>query len=137
MIKDNTVGTTDIKISEVINKIESFISNMGINISVRKVTGKFMGGTWVFKTVPYYSTEKQDWFDSSRYSGDRDFVVENEFEFIDNDIVIEQQELARPKDFNKCREWVKLNIPEANKQRLLNTLDKMEQDRLLCFTWSW
>ena len=96
---------------------------MGINISVRKVTGK--------------TTERQDWFDYLRYSGDRDFVVENEFDFIDTDVVVEEQELARPKDFNKCREWVKEKVYEGNQQRFLNALDKMEADETLCFTWSW
>ncbi len=110
---------------------------MGINISVRKVTGKTMEETWGGKTVPYYTTERQDWVDYLRYSGDRDFVVENEFEFIDNDNEVEEQELARPKYFNKCREWVKEKVYEGNQQRLLNALDKMEKDETLCFTWSW
>ena len=110
---------------------------MGINISVRKVTGKTMEETWGGKTVSYYTTERQDWFDYLRYSGDRDFVVENEFEFIDNDNEVEEQELARPKDFNKCREWIKEKVYEGNQQRLLNALDKMENDETLCFTWSW
>jgi hypothetical protein len=28
-------------------------------------------------------------------------------------------------------------VYEGNQQRLLNALDKMEQDDTLCFTWSW
>lgn len=110
---------------------------MGINISVRKVTGKTMEETWGGKTVHYYTTERQDWFDHLRYTGDRDFVVDNEFVFLDNDNEVEEQELARPKDFNKCREWVKEKVVECNQYRLLNALDKMEADETLCFTWSW
>ena len=78
-----------------------------------------------------------DLFPSHDIGGDRDFVVENEFEFIDNDNEVEEQELARPKDFNKCREWIKEKVYEGNQQRLLNALDKMENDETLCFTWSW
>lgn len=111
---------------------------MGIHISVRKVTGKTMEETWGGKTVPYYTTEKQDWFDYIRHSGDADFVVENEFVFIDSDAPIEEQELARPKDFNKCREWVNnMPHPEGNKQRLLKAFDELEKDDSLVFTWSW
>jgi hypothetical protein len=110
---------------------------MGINISVRKVTGKTMHKTWGGKTVPFYTTESQKWFDHLRYTGDADFVVENEFEFIDNDNEVEEQKLARPKDFNKCRQWVKENLCESNQQRLLNAIDIMEQDETLCFCWSW
>lgn len=110
---------------------------MGINISVRKVTGKTMEETWGGKTIPYYTTEEQDWFDYLRYSGDADFVTENDFEFIDSDTVVEERRLARPKDFNKCREWVKANVYEGNQQRLIDALDKIEADKTLCFTWSW
>jgi hypothetical protein len=106
---------------------------MGINISVSKVTG-IIEDTWRGKPATFHTTERLDWFDTYRHSGDRDFVIENEFEFID-----EQTEngLARPKDFNKCREWVKSKIYEGNQQRLLDALDKIEADETLCFTWSW
>lgn len=72
-----------------------------------------------------------------RHSGDTEFVVENEFVFIDSDNQVEEQELARPKDFNKSRKWIKENIVECNQQRLLDALDKIEVDETLCFTWSW
>lgn len=107
---------------------------MGINISVEKVIDKKMEETWSGKTIPYYLTERQDWFDYLRYSGDREFFAENEFEYIHEDI--EEQQLVRPKNFNKCREWVKEKVIEGNQQRLLNALNKMEQDNTLCFSWS-
>lgn len=110
---------------------------MGIHISVRKVTGKTMEETWSGKTVPYYTTEKQDWFDFIRHTGDSDFVLENDFVFVDSDAEVEEQELARPADFNKCREWVKTNVFEGNQPRLLEALDRLEQDESLVFTWSW
>jgi len=41
-----------------------------------------MEETWGGKTIPYYTTEKQDWFDSIRHTGDKDFVLENDFVFV-------------------------------------------------------
>ena len=110
---------------------------MGINLSVRKVTGKTMCETWGGKTVSFYNTETQEWFSCLRHAGDRDFILNNDFEFIDNDNECEDQELARPKDFNECRYWIMKNVCEANQQRLLGALDKIEQDKSLCFKWSW
>ncbi len=73
---------------------------MGINISLRKVINKSTE-----ETLSYYETEKLLWFDSLRYGGDKEFINENEFFFIDND-----RELRRPVDFTKCRKWVNNNI---------------------------
>lgn len=111
---------------------------MGVNISVRKITGKTMEKTWNEIEVPYYTTEKQDWWDSARYSGDRNFILDNDFIAIDTDNSIEEQELFRPANFENTINWVKEKIePEGNKERLLVALFKMKEDESLCFSWSW
>lgn len=111
---------------------------MGIHISVRKVIEKKTEPTWGGKTEVYYISEEQSWFDYIRHSGDADFATENEFVNIDSDAPIREQELVRPKDFNKCREWVKnMQYPEGNKQRLLKALDEMEKDESLAFAFVW
>jgi len=111
---------------------------MGINLFVKKVIGKTTEELWNGKTVPFYETEALETFDSIRHSGDREFVVENEFVFMDDQNPVEEQELARPKDFAKCREWVKnTRYPEGNKNRLLGALDMLENDESLVFKWSW
>lgn len=109
---------------------------MGVNISVRRVTGRTIEETWGVHTV-YYETEVQDWFDSLRYGGDRHFILDNDFYYLDNDIPVGEQRLARPVDFNKTRKWVKAFVLKGNAKRLLEALDKMENDENLCFTWSW
>lgn len=109
---------------------------MGIHISVKKVINRSMEELWSGKLVPYYETQRQDWFDYLRYSGDREFVLENEFTYVDEDAE-EDMELARPSDFNKTREWVKNNVYKGNQQRLLEALDKLEKDETLAFSWSW
>jgi len=110
---------------------------MGIHIAVRKIIGKTLEETWGGRIIPCYQTETQDWFDSLRYGGDRDFVLENDFIFIDSDLAVEEQELARPKDFDKCREWINnMPFPEGNKQRLFSALTEFEKDANLVFTWS-
>lgn len=110
---------------------------MGVHISVRKITGKTMEETWGGKVVPYYTTETQQWFDSLRYSGDRDFILNNDFVFTDSDRVVEEQELARPANFKEARNWVRKNVVIGNQPRLLDALYKMEADENLVFTWSW
>jgi hypothetical protein len=60
---------------------------------------------------------------------DRDFLVENEF----NIDVVAGYKVARPKDFNKCREWAK----ERGIEELNNNLDKMEVNKKLYFAWFW
>lgn len=105
---------------------------MGVNISVRRVTSR----NTKFGDFVYYETEEQNWFDTLRYTGDRSFILDNEFYFIDSDLSQEEQILARPVDFDKAREYVYTFILEGNQQRLLEALDKMENDENLCFTWS-
>lgn len=109
---------------------------MGVNISVIKIVSKTMEEGWHKNLVPYYHTQNQYWFDHLRYGGDKDFIIENEFQSYD-DSDDEGMEYVRPKDFNKCRKWVHENIVEGNKPRLLNALNELEKDSTLAFSWSW
>ena len=111
---------------------------MGVNILVKKIISKQLQETWGGKVFTHYMTENQDWFDSLRYRGDFQFVFENEWEFVDVENPIEEQELVRPKNFAKCRDWVNNSILlEGNKNRLINVLDVMEKDESLAFKMSW
>ena len=109
---------------------------MGLNISVKKIVNKTTEEDWNGELVPYYELEDQKWFDHLRFSGDKEFVVENEFVFYD-DSNEEGREYVRPKDFEKCREWVNKYIPNGNSLRLLKALDELEKDENLVFRWSW
>ena len=110
---------------------------MGIHIFVKKIKGKTLEQTWGNKNVWYYDTESQEWFDSLRYTGDRDFVVENDFIAVDTDNEVGYQTLFRPKDFQKSKDWVVSNVVECNQYRLIEALNKMELDKDLVFSWSW
>lgn len=93
---------------------------------------------WNDKEVPYYTTECQEWWDTLRYSGDREFILENEFTAVDMDNEVKEQEYFRPMDFEKTIKWINEKIePEGNKQRLLTALNRMKDDENLCFSWSW
>lgn len=111
---------------------------MGVHISVWKITGKTLEKLWNDKEITYYTTEEQNWWDIIRYSGDREFILENKFTAVDTDNEIEEQEYFRPTDFEKTIDWVnKAQLPEGNKQRLLTVLNNMKDDETLCFSWSW
>ncbi len=113
-----------------------FYQSMGLNIIVYKIVEKTMEEGWHNNLVPYYKVERQDWFDSLRLSGDKDFVTENEFVAYDENDE-EGRDYVRPKDFSKCREWINENVIESNRQRLLKALDFFEKDKDLVFLWSW
>lgn len=110
---------------------------MGVNLSVRKFISKEPEELWNGQTVMYFKTEDQSCFDFVRHSGDRDFILKTDFTYIDSELPVEEQQLARPKDFNQAREWIKQNVFDGNQKRLLDALDRMQIDESLCFTWSW
>lgn len=110
---------------------------MGVNISLVKIVNISKEELFDQVEVPYYETEDQRWFDFMRHSGDREFISENEFIYIDDQLPFEEREIARPKNFEKCREWIKENIVESNQSRLLGALDKMAEDNSLGFRWSY
>lgn len=108
---------------------------MGINIDVKKLTSKELEETWSGPDAWYYNTEKQDWFDHTRHSGDKEFAVRYLFrncEELDQD-----SGLLRPKDFYKAVDWVNDNIdPAGNRNRLTEALERMRLEENLYFTVS-
>lgn len=103
---------------------------MGLNISIYKIVNKSEEELWGGGMVPFYETIDQDWFDFSRYAGDREFVRGNIFIGYDD-----SDEYVRPESFEKCRDWISNN--DCHKDRLNNALDKMEEDKDLVFRFSW
>jgi len=110
---------------------------MGVHLIIYKIKGKSTVTTWGGKALPYYDVEEVGWWDAIRYSGDRDFILSTEFDCVDNDNAVEDQEYFRPKDFDKTRQWVRDNIVEMNQHRILTALDKVQSDETLVFHWSW
>lgn len=107
---------------------------MGLNICVYKVTSKGTDELAGGELVPYYEFDRQDdWWDSLRQVGDKQFVSDNDFDYYE-DSNETNQDLMRPSNIDACKKWVKENA--CNKKRLLEVLDKMEQDKDLVFYFS-
>lgn len=104
---------------------------MGVNIGVSKIRRVGDAETWSGEMIPYYERENQDWFDSLRRAGDREFILSGLF--VDCD---EEGRFCRPRDFEECREWVKGNIVESCQARLIEAIDRMEKDKSLAFWYS-
>ncbi len=109
---------------------------MGVHIWVSRLIKKDEEEDWNGNMRPFYVTGPQDWFDPIRHSGDRDFVLKNDFTYLDSDLEVEERSLARPVDFDLSRAWVKEHVSKGNQGRLLNALDLMEIDESLSFSWS-
>lgn len=109
---------------------------MGLNIIAYRLIGtETEPAGHGFPEQTYYKTETFYQFDSTRYSGDRDFVIENEFI---SPMMDPEERYNRPKDFVACRKWIEnRNMLEGNKKRLLDLLESMEKDESihLCFSW--
>ena len=109
---------------------------MGLNILLYKIIKKDKIETWNNKFEIYYEVERQSWFDSLRYLGDKEFYSENEFEYYD-ETCEDGKDYYRPESFEKCKTWVENNIIERNKERLITVLEKMEEDKNLVFCFSY
>lgn len=86
--------------------------------------------------------EKDECFDSARYSGDKDFVLTDDFEkeYATNepfDAWKNEDIYWRPKNIDKTIGWVKENIFSGNQQRLIDTLFLMKKEHNLYFYNSW
>lgn len=99
---------------------------MGLHIIVRKV------GECV--TTDYgdvdYDTSDLEWWDVLRYVGDKEFVSNNEFTYGSEDY-------CRPSDISKCRTWIVENIPDARQPRLLNLMDRIDDDPTIFLKFSY
>jgi hypothetical protein len=68
--------------------------------------------------------EAPRWFDSTRYSGDREFISEHSFGWVYSpDRTGSEMPRQRPADFDAAEAWVRAHIkPEGNRARLLALL---------------
>jgi hypothetical protein len=109
---------------------------MGVNIILYKIKSVTLEETCGGKMEPYAVTEKQEWFDSLRCSGDREFAGSNQFKspVIEGHIL---DEFCIPEDFNKTRDWIEANIELCNRQRLMEAITEMEMDNTLVFRFSY
>jgi len=94
---------------------------MGINIGVfNKIDGDFI-------------QDKK--FDSSRYQGDSDFVMELNFTSHEN-VPEGVPVFHRPENLLDATKWVRKNIKPINQSRFFNVLNKMVSDKDLYFYFS-
>lgn len=90
---------------------------MNINIQVRVIEND----------EDQYSTGLPFKWDMRQHVGDYDFATSNNIERIYTTPKKEEHILWRPKDFQKARDWVYVNIPaEGNRNRLLKVLYDLE-----------
>ena len=117
---------------------------MGLNISVKKYSpnSKPEAGFYLVDWEHY------DNWDGTRYRYDKEFAAwlieqdieertypENPSEY-DRDV----ESFIRPKDFEKCAEWVKQNIPEEydfNRNRWYEIFKAMQEDKNLFFQFNY
>ena len=111
---------------------------MGLNIIAYRITGVEEIENWSGRKEKYLHTENYKQFDSLLYSGDRDFVSDNEFQKHPGDGDDFNERYYRPKDLEKTKSWVRNTdkVPEFNKPRLIKLIDDMEKDLsiYLCFS---
>lgn len=97
---------------------------MGLNIHVHDLSGP-----------ERYGTTQQEWWDVMRHEGDADFYLceATEWEWKSFD----DEWYKRPMDFGALRAWIRENIFEGNQPRLLEALDRMEENPSLWFQGVW
>lgn len=113
------------------------LKKMGVHLWVSRVLGTEVEELCNGQEGMYYHTESQNWFDSLRYSGDKDFILKVDFTACDTGRTVEEQRLFRPANFDDARKWVKENVVKGNQLRLLVALNRMEMEPDLAFSWSW
>ena len=80
-------------------------------------------------------------YDSTKFVGDREFWAQTlgdgweSYPILDwtPGMFTDYDDLKRPTDFNKVREWIKENIKEGNRNLLFSGLDLLEFDKNLWF----
>jgi hypothetical protein len=103
---------------------------MGIHIIPKILKHKVSLDSYPPQT--YWETKKLDSFDSTRYSGDTDFIfrsnIEWVFQYDDENDKDHEHSYRRPKDLIKARKWIEDNTPMSNEIRLLNLIKDMLHD---------
>ena len=98
------------------------LTDMGLSITLYRV---------IEEQIPYPKVKREEWFESERYVGDRDFAMNVDF------TEAYSEDYNRPSDFALARKYVVDNIVKANQPRLLELLSKMQQDDKLVLSFSW
>lgn len=84
---------------------------------------------------------KVEWFDCARFVGDRQFRDALSWHpwpgWDECDIEDKFDALYRLDDIPAAREWVRNNVCEGNQSRLLDLLDRMEQNPNIWVNFSW
>jgi hypothetical protein len=78
-------------------------------------------------------------WESSRHAHDYDFAGQPFLACSEDDPTVlgwEDDYYRRPEDFEFLRQWVKDNVVPNNQPRLLNIIDRMQQDPNLFFYFS-
>lgn len=115
---------------------------MGVNILLYKIEGieefKDQYPECLYKQ---FRTSTPDWWDHSRYGGDREFCRAIEFDQRvdgdDGEPDIDTRVYNRPSDLDAAISWVKENIHEGNQERLIRVLEEMKKDLDLWFYLSY
>jgi|GEM_PF-5565781 len=112
---------------------------MGLNIIAYRITGVDEVEGWSGKTEKHLTTESYKQFDSLRYSGDRDFASDIEWQKHPDDGEDFEERYYRPKDLEKAKIWVGETdkVPDCNKPRLIKLLDDMEKDPTIYLYFSY
>lgn len=110
---------------------------MGLNIIAYRITGISEELDWNNRILKCLEVEKYKDFDYSRYSGDREFVINNKFIPHPEDGQDFQERFYRPENIELCKQYVKENIFEGNQPRLLKLLEQMELDTTIYLYFSW
>lgn len=107
---------------------------MGLNIMLKKINQLVI--TEGYGCNEYYDTTKLEWFDSLRYSGDKEFVSQVEFQYY-NENTEEGYDYYKPVNLDTAEAWIKENIYENLQPRLLQAINEMRKDKDIVFRFSW
>lgn len=100
---------------------------MGVNVIAYKLGDIVKDGDY-----DTYRVKSRHDFDSARHSGDREFIMCQEFDWDEVGDGYYIENYSRPKNPQEAKEWIKNNIePEGNKERLLKLMDDMLEDETI------
>lgn len=105
---------------------------MGINISAWEIKGiEEISESYPDNLYKYFKKEKIPYWDTCRYSGDKDFWMNEKLEwdtrYEGDDGKNFEDSYHRPKDIGKAIDWINKNIDyEGNKPRWITLLKDME-----------
>ena len=112
---------------------------MGLNIIAYRIIGVEEDEGWHGNKAKWLKTEDYKQFGSLRYSGDRDFASDIEWQKHPDDGDDFEERYYRPKDLKKAKTWAAETdkVPDCNKPRLIKLLDEMEKDQTIYLYFSY